>query len=78
MMAFAATDPDVLSTNRSVHLRKVEEENFAYISDRTPLLMQALLNDDCKLVVMPEGFMPMPYGLAIKKGSPYLEEFKLA
>lgn len=75
-MTFAESDPSVLSSNQSEHLQKVWEGDYAYIQDRTPLLVQASKDKNCELVIMPDGFLPMPFGIGLQKGSPYYADFR--
>ncbi|ELT98379.1 hypothetical protein CAPTEDRAFT_204960 [Capitella teleta] len=78
MQEFVKTDPTILSTDRNLLINKAEVEDFALILDRTVLLTQALLDKNCEMVVMPEGFLPLPFGIGLQEGSPYQQPFKEA
>lgn len=73
---FNRSDPDVLSKSTQTHLWKVRNDDYAFITDRTPLVVQALADESCRFVVMDEMFMPMPFGVGLQKGSPYAGIFQ--
>lgn len=75
---FAEDDPDVISSDTSLQLAKVDAGNYAYITDRTPLLVRAISDKSCRLTVAQHKFMPLPMGIGLQKGSPYIGMFQRA
>ena len=76
MMQFNESDPSVLSKDSREHYDKVRAGDYAFIQDRTPNLVEAISDETCSLVLMKEGFLPMPFGIGLQQGSPYIKEFE--
>ena len=62
-------DPTILSSNQSVHLRKVSEGNYAFLNDLTGL--QEAQRHDCHLSIMREKLSVFNYAFALAEGSVY-------
>ncbi|XP_045201973.2 probable glutamate receptor [Mercenaria mercenaria] len=70
---FNKTDPDVLSTDPEVHIRKVKEGKYAWIGDKT--YIEIAMSKECSLTSINEEFLPLKYGLGFVKNSPHTAIF---
>ena len=71
LQQFTIDDPDIETSSIVDQLRKVNEGDYVYIADRTPLLVQVISNEECNLVLLSEIFMPLPFGIGLQLGSTY-------
>ncbi|ESP00140.1 hypothetical protein LOTGIDRAFT_173446 [Lottia gigantea] len=70
---FNHSDPDVFSLDQLLHKRKVENEDYGFIADKTTA--EAWVWENCGLTYLKELFLPMNYAFALQDNSPYLESF---
>ncbi|XP_045199719.2 glutamate receptor U1-like isoform X2 [Mercenaria mercenaria] len=70
---FNKTDPDVLSTDPEVHIRKVKKGKYAWIGDKT--YIETAMAEECSLTSINEEFLPLKYGLGFVKNSPHTAIF---
>ena len=70
---FKTMDPDTNSTDPLVHLRKVREGNYAYISDQVP--MDFWVAVDCDLRILEERVIPLPFIVGLHNNSAYITAF---
>ncbi|GFS13110.1 glutamate receptor [Elysia marginata] len=70
---FKAMDPETNSTDPEVHLRKVKQGGYAYISDQVPMDMWVAI--DCDLRIMDERVIPLPFIVGLHNNSAYLNAF---
>ena len=69
MMRIVKRDPDVLSTNHTLHLYKVLHERYAYIADRTAIVGGMALN--CHMTMIELRFLVMPYSVGFQNNTAY-------
>ncbi|GFN97068.1 glutamate receptor [Plakobranchus ocellatus] len=70
---FKAIDPETNSTDPEVHLRKVKQGNYAYISDQVP--METWIAVDCDLRILEERVIPLPFIVGLHNNSAYVTAF---
>ena len=69
MMRIVKRDPDVLSTNHTLHLYKVLHERYAYIGDRTSVVAEMAVN--CHMTMIELRFLAMPYSVGFQNNTAY-------
>ncbi|KAK3792934.1 hypothetical protein RRG08_033784 [Elysia crispata] len=70
---FKAADPETNSTDPDVHLRKVKEGQYAYISDQVPMEMWVAV--DCDLRILEERVIPLPFIVGLHNNSALVTAF---
>ena len=66
-------DPNNVVSTTKVGYTKVRHENYAFISDVTPLSKNA--SNDCRLTLIREKFYRSGYGIVVPDGWPYKKYF---
>ena len=73
MMEKMKRNPNNFLQSEAQGLKRVREENFVYIEERTYL--QVLSSDDCNYTLAKEEFFKANFGFPIWMESPYLSIF---
>ncbi|ESP00142.1 hypothetical protein LOTGIDRAFT_141335 [Lottia gigantea] len=73
MVDFNQTDEEIFHLDQQLHRRKVENEDYGFIADKSTA--EAWVSENCQLTYLKELFFPMNYAFALQNHSPYLEYF---
>ena len=69
MMRFVKRDPDIMSTNHTLHMYKVMHERYAYIVDRTAVVNAVAVN--CHMAMIELRFPVLPYSVGFQNNTAY-------
>ena len=70
VLKFAESDPAVMSGEDKVHLAKVMQGNYAFLSS-SRLRYDMLAAEHCDVAQLPDARMTLTFGFYLQKGSPY-------
>ena len=62
-------DPDILSTNHTLHMHKVDTDRYVYIVDVTSIRAEMATN--CHMTMLNLRFMPLPYSIGFHNNTAY-------
>ncbi|KAK2169681.1 hypothetical protein NP493_1182g00009 [Ridgeia piscesae] len=62
-------DPDIISTNHTLHMQKVDTERYVYIVDVTSIRAEMATN--CHMTMLDLRFMPLPYSVGFHNNTAY-------
>jgi hypothetical protein len=70
MDKMAEEDPDIYSTNHSIHITRVIKGGYAYVGDTTAFEVE--MSETCDIDMIRETLAPYEYSVAVWDNSAYL------